>query len=450
MSHPAVNMAGMSQAALFEPEQTLGVGELVARVTKVVAAAFPTEVWVRGEVHGLKRPNANGHVYFELCERNNRRGPTSTLNIALFRLEHQRVQRTLADYPDFRLADGLEVRVRGRIQFAYGRVSLVMSAIDPVHTLGQLAADRQRVLRVLAADGVLDAQRRLTMPAVPLRLGLVTSAGSAAYEDVVQELTASGLGFEVRVADARVQGANADLSIIRALTVLRSHRCDVILLVRGGGSRTDLVAFDSERLARAIAALDVPVVTGVGHEIDSCVVDDVAHASCKTPTACAAAVIERTRGALTRAEAAWSGVAAVATADLAAAGSRLDDRRRRVASGASHGLRRADHLLDGLAAGVSPGRVAAVLRNADRSLDEHARRLRRAGATAAEHRSGLVQVLAAQVAAADPTRLLARGWSLTRTADGRLVRSPADAPPGAEVVTTLAAGQLRSQVLDDD
>ncbi|MCU1377912.1 MAG: xseA, partial [Acidimicrobiales bacterium] len=308
------------QAALFEPEQTLGVGELVARVTKVVAAAFPTEVWVRGEVHGLKRPNASGHVYFELCERNSRRGPTSTLNIALFRLEHQRVQRTLADYPDFRLADGLEVRVKGRIQFAYGRVSLVMSAIDPVHTLGQLAADRQRVLRALAADGLLETQRALPMPVVPLRVGLVTSVGSAAYEDAVQELTTSGIGFDVRVADARVQGTNADLSMVRALSVLKSQRCDVVLLVRGGGSRTDLVAFDSERLARAVASMPVPVLAGVGHEIDSSVVDEVAHASFKTPTACAAAVVERTRGALGRAETAWTAVASAARADLAAAG----------------------------------------------------------------------------------------------------------------------------------
>lgn len=443
-------MAVVSQVRLFEPEQTLGVGELVQRVTKAVAAAFPAEVWVRGEVNGLKRPNANGHVYFELCERNNRRGPTSTLNVALFRLEHQRVRKILDEYPDFRLADGLEVRVRGRIQFAYGRVSLVMSAIDPVHTLGQLAADRQRVLRALADDGLLERQRRLPMPAVPLRLGLVTSAGSAAYEDVVQELTASGLGFEVRVADARVQGNGADLSMVRALSVLRAQRCDVVLLVRGGGSRTDLVAFDSERLARAVAASPVPVLAGIGHEIDSSVVDEVAHASFKTPTACAAAVVERTRAALGRAEAAWATVAGSAGADLADADRRLDERARRVTAGATAAVRRAGTDLDSAAARMSPARLDAALRGAGRELDERAARLRRAAAGRGTDADRRLEVLAARVGAADPARLLARGWSLTRTGDGRLVRSPADAPPGTEVVTTLAAGRLRSQVLDDD
>ena len=416
-----------TQAALFEPEQTLGVGELVARVTKVVASAFPAEVWVRGEVNGFKRPNQSGHVYFELCERNNRRGPTSTLNVALFRLEHQRVLRALEEFPGFRLADGLEIRVRGRIQFAYGRVSLVMTAIDPVHTLGKLAADRQRVLAALAADGLLGANKAATLPLVPLRVGLVTSVGSAAYEDVVQELTGSGIGFHVLVADARTQGNGAELSMVRALTRLRAHDCDVILLVRGGGSRTDLVAFDGERLARAVASMPLPVLTGVGHEIDTAVVDEVAHTAYKTPTACAAAVVERVRAASQRAETAWT-----ATRD--------------VARGA---LTRADLALDAAGQRVSPIRVDATLRAAGRLLDEHSRRVVRAARATMDAHRARTDLLQARVAAADPAVLLARGWSLTRTADGRLLRSPTDAPPGTELHTTLAAGSLRSKVHDD-
>jgi exodeoxyribonuclease VII large subunit len=421
-------MVGMAraeqQAALFEPEHTLGVGELVARVTRAVAAAFPAEVWVRGEVHGLKAPNASGHVYFELCERNNRRGPASTLPIALFRLEHHRVQRALAEYPDFRLADGLEVRVRGRVQYGYGRVSLVMSAIDPVHTLGKLAADRQRVLRALAADGLLDANRSLPVPLLPLRIGLVTSAGSAAYEDTVHELTASGFGFHVLIADARVQGAGAELSMVRALHALQAKTCDVVLLVRGGGSRTDLVAFDGERLARAVASMSVPVFTGVGHEIDTAVVDEVAHSSFKTPTACAAAVAERVRVGMARSEDAWTGIA----------------------TSAETRVRRAQHELDRLAGRV---RVDGALLGAERLLDDHRRRINRAALAATHAQQARIDILAARVDAADPARLLARGWSVTRSADGRLVRSPADAPPGTELVTTLGSGTVRSEVLDD-
>jgi exodeoxyribonuclease VII large subunit len=423
VSHRPDKLVAMSQAALFEPEQTLGVGELVARVTKVVAAAFPAEVWVRGEIHGLKQPNSSGHQYFELSERNNRRGPASTLPVALFRLERQRVLKALREYPDFHLADGIEVRVRGRIQYGYGRVSLVMSAIDPVHTLGKLAADRQRVLQALRADGLLDANRALPLPVLPLRIGLVTSHGSAAFEDAVQELSASGIGFQVRVADARVQGTSADLSMVRALTALRAEACDVILLVRGGGSRTDLVAFDSERLARTIATMSVPVLTGVGHEIDSSIVDEVAHASYKTPTACAAAVVERARAAIARAEGAWTQTAEIA------------DRR----------LTRAERQLAGIGTRVSPN----LLRPAERALDDHARHVARAARAALDRQHARCELFTARTTAADPARLFARGWTITHTADGRLVRSPADAPPGTELVTTLGAGHVRSEVVPD-
>lgn len=385
--------------ALFEEEPTLGVGEVVQRVQRVVAAAYPAEIWVRGEVQGLKRANANGHVYFDLCERNNRRGPATTLPAALLAQSRVRVDRALAAYPSFRLADGVEVRVKGKVQFGYGRVSLLVSQIDPVHTLGRLAAERERVLGALAADGLLDAQKRVPVPTVPLRVGLVTSVGSAAYEDVVQELTGSGIGFSVVAVDARTQGAGAELSMVRALHVLRRRAVDVVLLVRGGGARTDLVAFDGERLARTVASMPVPVLAGVGHEIDTCVVDAVAHSSYKTPTAAAAAVCDRVRRALDRAEAAW--------------------------------------------ARVGPA-VLSVPDRAERRVDAAASRLVRVARTSVERPVGRLDLLEAKVHAHDPARLLARGWSLTHTADGRLVRSPDDAPAGTALVTTVEGGEVRS------
>ena len=418
------DQAGLFDATAEPADETFRVGELVSRIGKAIASAFPAEVWVRGEVHGLKSPNAAGHVYLDLCERNNRRGPATTLPVAMFRSERLRIERALAEWPDFRLADGLEVRVRGRVSYGYGRVSLVVSAIDPVHTLGRLAADRQRVLRALAADGLLDANARLPLPLLPLRLGLVTSAGSAAYEDVLAELTASGLGFQVLVADARVQGPGAELSLVRGLHALRSTGCDVVLVVRGGGSRTDLVAFDGERLARAVATMPVPVLCGVGHEIDTCVIDDVAHSSFKTPTATAAAVVTFVREAAGRAEWAWSGVAGRSLALLDNAETSLVAAGRR----------------------VSPTRVAASLDRAGAVLDRSAGRLRTSAAAGLERRGSRLDLLEARVVAHDPAHALRRGWSLTRAADGTLVRSIADVAPGDELTTTLADGTVHTTV----
>src|SRR5215217_1301915 len=369
------DMAEMAQEALFADEPTLRVGELAARLTRAVAAAFPGEVWVRGEVDGLRRPGPNGHVYFSLCERNSRRGPTSTVSVALYRADRLRVERELRAYPSFRMDDGLEVRIRGRVQYGYGRIQLVVSAIDPVHTLGRLAADRERVLRALAAEGLLEANRRLPLGPVPLHLAVVTRSGSAACEDVLAELRASGLGFRVSLVDAQVQGTAAVPSMLRALTVAGRLRPDAVLLVRGGGARTDLAPFDDERLARAVARSAVPVLAGVGHEIDATVVDEVAHTSAKTPTAAAAVVVALVTRAFERAEAAWAGVARRGTAAVADAGAALEERAGRLTARTERALAVATGRLDRragaveLATGVRLGGETARLDALARRVD---------------------------------------------------------------------------------
>ena len=411
------------QAPLFEVERTWRVGELSARITRALASAFPAEVWVQGEVDGLKPPNRAGHQYFSLTERNNRRGPVSSLNVTLLNNDRVRIDRSLQDWPDFRLRDGLEIRVKARVEMMFSKLSLKVSAIDPAHTLGAMAVDRERIRAALKADGVLDAQKALRLPLVPLHLGLITADGSAACEDVLAELRGSGIGFRVSIADAQVQGNNADLSVLRALSRLRPVRPDVILLVRGGGARTDLATFDSEKLARFIGSLQTPVLAGIGHEIDTSIADDVAHASFKTPTATAAFVVEQVRSALGRAESAWTGITRVARADLVAADERVAQRAGRLVALATTAAGRADERLDARVSRVS-GLARARLRDA----------------------SGRMDVLSARADAFDPARLLARGWSLTRTADGALVRTVADAPAGTSLVTTLVDGEVRSTV----
>ncbi len=463
-------MAKVEQESLFAAEHTYGVGELAAALSRVVASAFPAEVWVRGEIDGLRPVNASGHVYFSLCERNSRQGPTASFAVALFRKERLRIERELAAWPGFALADGLEVRIRGRVQHRHGRIQVVMSAVDPVHTLGRLAVARDLVLRTLAAEGLLEANRSLALAVVPLRVGLVTSEGSAACGDVLSSLASSGFGFQVLVADARVQGSGAELSLVRALRAVARHRPDVVLVVRGGGPRTDLATFDSERVARAVAAMPVPVLTGIGHEIDTSVADDVAYTACKTPTACAALLVERVAAAWARAEAAWSGVVRLgvgttATADqaltrraralvvrtggaLAGARGRLDGRAAQTATLARSQVAGGASTIEAAARRLDPVRLDARLCRAETSLAEATRSVRRATARVTLGADASLATAAARVSAADPARALARGWSLTRTADGHLVRSASQLASGDVLVTTFARGRARSTVTD--
>ena len=228
---------------------TLRVGELAQRIAKVTAATFPGDLWVEGQIRNLSR-SPSGHAYFDLAEPVPAgEAPRAQVAVTLLAPERRFVNDQLTRAGGaVRMEDGIEVRIRGRLRWyaPRGTLQLRMSGIDPTFTLGRLQADRERTLAALAADGLLDANRARRLPLVPLRIGLITSVGSAAHADVLAELTASGLGFTVRVADARTQGIDCAPSVVAALARLAADGVDAVLLVRGGGARTDLAAFDHE------------------------------------------------------------------------------------------------------------------------------------------------------------------------------------------------------------
>lgn len=411
---------------LFDPNPTLTVTELNQRISTVIRRAFAESVWVEGEIHSLSRA-ASGHVYFDLVEPSSsaRRGSAS-IPVVLWESDKHAVNQALREGgAGLRMTDGLAVRIRGQVTLyaAQSRVQLQMSAIDPTYTLGRMAAERDRLLQTLQVEGLVDRNQRLALPAVPLRVGLVTSDGSAACSDFLHELEASSLGWQVTLVDARVQGLAAGPTVVAALATAVAHRVDVIALVRGGGARADLAAFDSELIARAIANLSVPVLTGIGHETDDSVADVVAHTRYKTPTACAAGLVDRVRGFCARTDEAWARVARRAGESLGAHEQSVNASAEAVVRSCRSALRVRERTV-ALASQQLAARAPRVTHHAARHLDG----------------------LDARVRALDPARTLARGWSVTRTADGTLVRSPADVAPGDHLVTRVADGELRSVV----
>jgi exodeoxyribonuclease VII large subunit len=410
----------MDDDRLFDPTPTLSVSEVLSRARVVVERAFKDgDVWIEGEIQSLKRSGA--HVYFDLVDGE----VAARLPVVLFETHRRGVNVLMkrAGMGD-RMGDGLRVRIRGKVSVyeRTGNVQLQMTSIDPKYTLGLIAEERDRVLRALSTEGLLAANGRQRFVGPPLRVALLTSRGSAAAEDFLHELNASGLGFLITLHDVRVQGRDAEPTIVAALGAVDPSAVDVIALVRGGGARTDLAAFDTEGIARAIAGLAVPLVTGLGHEIDRSVADEVAHTSLKTPTACAAWLVERVRAWLVDLDDTWASIADRALVHLDRADARVDRAARRAVVSSRRGLDRADQRHQDLA--------AEIVRRVPRTLDRAEARLAQA---------------AARVNAYDPARTLARGWSITRTGAGDLVRSPADAPAGTVLVTTVAEGELTSR-----
>jgi exodeoxyribonuclease VII large subunit len=295
--------------------------------------------------------------------------------------------------------------------------------------------------------------------------------GSAAWHDVTHELEASGFGFRIVACDARVQGEWAPEMVAAAVRTLGRHDVDVVLVVRGGGARSDLATFDTDVVARAIATCPRPVLTGLGHEVDRSVADEVAHLALKTPTACAGELISRVRHFRAELSRMRTLIGDAATARLSVADRRLvasarraaRDTRRSVDAGEA-GLRRAGQALarqSRLAASTSHALVTHDARRtaaaSTRLLAQHSSALGASGQRLARRSPALARQAArhldsvdARLRALDPARTLARGWSITRTPDGHAVRSAGELAPGDAVVTTFVDGAVRSRVEEVD
>ncbi len=430
-------------------DQTLTVSELGTVVRAALEVAMPYGVWVEGEINGITR-SRNGHVYFDLIEPSDSPGaaPLATVPVVLFRDNRDRVNRLLKRHGDpIRMSDGVRIRIQGMVDFysPQGRIQFRMSAIDPTYTLGRLAAERDALMAALSADGILRANARNSIPAVPLRVGVVTSIGSAAHADITTVFERSELAFTLVEVDTPVQGLGAESGVAAAIEAAAHAEVDVIIVARGGGSKTDLATFDHELVARAIAASPVPVITGVGHDIDRSVADEVAHTATTTPTAAAQLVVSRV--------AEWL--------------ARLAECEREVVAGGRRAVERADHRVELARRGVIAASLGAADR-ADERLAHNSQRLARAARRAdqraraqldlavaridvarrhalrrAEDRIGLVE---ARVRALDPAIALARGWSITRTDDGAVVRSVADLALGTTITTRVADGSASSTI----
>lgn len=398
-------------------EETLTVAGLLTRVELALASAVPGPVWIRGEVTGFRR-TSGGAAFFRLADPD---VDDAALEVSGRGGIMREVDRVLETAGVGFLRDGIEVRVRGVVGVAKKRSVLHLSLleVDPAFTAGRLAVDRAEILRRMRADGSIDANRRLEIPLVPLRVGLVTSRGSAAHADFLDQLRRSEYRFSVKTVHTPVQGEEAPASIAASLARLGREPVDVVALVRGGGSRLDLAAFDSEEVGRAIASLPVPVVTGIGHEVDRSVADEAAAIAEKTPTAAGEWLVSRVKDFSDRIRTARVSIRDEARAAFARAGERLE-RTAAVQAGARAGLIRQADMLAHLRTGIGEAARSGLTRH-------------QASLTALEEWFSTVGV----------EDTLRRGFALVTTADGRrVVRSAGRLAPGDRLLIRFSDGTV--------
>jgi exodeoxyribonuclease VII large subunit len=369
------------------------------------------------------------------------------------------------------LDTGLVVRVKGGVQLykPRGDISFILSALDTDALLGKVAAERARLIKALVDEDLFDRNRCIAVPSPPLRVGLVASPGTEGFRDFIGQLETSGMAFDVRIAPTQVQGRVAPRVVASAIRRFRAEAFDIVVVVRGGGSKADLAAFDAEPVARAIVGSDLPVWTGIGHTGDQSVADEVANRAFVTPTECgqelARLATELWRSGVER------GLIAGRLARERFAGCRraLDRQRRGTATGArsqldrqadrvvhrSYNLRTAargqidshERLLDDRAAKLAKSSVRSVGLG-QQELVSRARRLALLPARRLEMQDLRVGQWRRLLGAYDYQRQLDRGYSVTRDSAGFVVRSAADVGEGSVLFTQVSDGEVVSTVND--
>lgn len=266
----------------------ISLTELQAVLKRSVEDATPLPLWVAAEI-GEIHTNRSGHCYMELIEKGGDNGvPRARVNAVVWRATWNMVRPYFVSETGCEPGVGMRMLLRVTVSYheLYG-LSLVVSDIDPLYTLGEQQRQRQETIARLRSEGVFDMNRAIGMPAVTQRVAVVSSPSAAGYQDFMDELASSGFRFHVELFEAVMQGHGAEASIVNALERITEGDFDVAVIIRGGGAQSDLAAFDSYRLASHVAQFPLPVVAGIGHDKDLSVVDMVAGLSLKTPTAVA-------------------------------------------------------------------------------------------------------------------------------------------------------------------
>jgi exodeoxyribonuclease VII large subunit len=420
----------------------------------LLAESF-TDIWVAGEISGVKLA-ASGHYYFTLKDEG------AQLRCVCYKMT--------ARYLKFKPQDGIAVLARGRVDLydVRGEVQLIVEAIEPQgHGALQLAFEQLK--KKLEAEGLFDRARKRPLPALPERIGIVTSPTGAVIRDMLHVLERRCPGRHIRLYPAQVQGEGAAAQVITAIEYFSaSGWAEVVIVARGGGSLEDLWTFNEERVARAIAACSVPVISAVGHETDFTIADFVADLRAPTPSAAAELVICTRQSLIDRLDASGSKLVQsvrlkIALSARALHGVAVDRVRLHRAIGRQ--MQRVDEidyrLRDHWRASVSTRRraldaAAARLARLDLRLKFSAARRRLESCDAAVMQSarlrlsaarGKLAPLEAHLAQLSPLKILERGYAIVER-DGKIVKSPEDAPVGAEVQVRLADGRLRANVLE--
>lgn len=428
-------------------DKPLSLLELNSLVAAVVDISLPDEYWVEAELSEARE--VRGHCYMELVEKDEfSNTPTARASAKCWASRWSLLRPKFERITGQRLHASMKVMLRVRAQFhaAYG-FSWIVSDINPEYTMGDLARRRQEIVRQLKAEGVFDLQKELRLPLFAQRIAVISSEGAAGYGDFCRQLHDNQAGYiKVELFAAVMQGEAVEQSVIAALGRIyeRVDDFDAVVVIRGGGATSDMSGFDTLALAENVANFPLPVITGIGHERDECVLDMVAFARMKTPTAAAQFLIDNLQRTALRLDQLADRIADRVKRRMDVERVRLVSLSERIPMLFSlvktKEWGRADRLMQRITTAANRQLVTAetYVNTLQRSIEMSVRRK-------IDNEHHRLELLAQRVEAENPDRLLRRGYSIT-TYNGKAVRDAAQLPKGALVETHVEKGTFKSRV----
>ena len=382
--------------------------ELQMSIKEGIESLFPDRVWVKAEV-GAVKARRGGHCYLELSQ-SGAEGLVAKCSAIIWSSKYRFIAPYFESVTGSPLSEGMVILAQVQVNYSelYG-LSLIIDEIDPEFTLGAKEMERQQTIGRLRSEGLMELQKELQLPVLPYRLAVISAEDAAGYRDFMRHIEENPYGFKVLpvLFPALMQGAGCPASIVQALdSVLDSgQQWDAVLILRGGGSKLDLACYDDYQMSAVIAQYPLPVLTAIGHDQDYHVCDMVAHEYLKTPTALADFIMDIYQGE----------------------DERISSCQTRVRLAVSNRLYREETLLDSLSSRIKGGfsLKIAVMESA-------------------------LQVLQTRIEAADPRRILDRGYALAVDADGVVLRGTAGCKPGDKVSVMFADGVLDCIVKSKD
>ena len=389
-------------------EQRLTLYQLNGLVREVIECEMPHQYWVEAELSECRE--SRGHCYMELIERNDENAtPIARASAKCWASRWAMIRPHFERITGQHLTAGMKVLLCVTPQFheAYG-FSWIVSDIDPTYTLGDQVRRRQEIIRQLKEEGVFDLQKSLRLPLFCQHIAVISSETAAGYGDFCNQLADSPFSFRTQLFPTIMQGEGVEQSIIATLeNIYRNYESDkndgafdCVVIIRGGGATSDLSGFDTLALAENVANFPLPIITGIGHERDECILDMVSHIRVKTPTAAAAFLIDRLQQILDTIENVQSRLSSLFSVFRTRQEARID------------------------------------------TLSQQIPLLLERRITAEHH---CIQLLEEKAKALDPTLLLRRGYSITLK-DGCIVRDPQQLSSGDKIETRLEKGAIHSIV----